>query len=309
MSVLVVCTANVCRSPMAAALLGRALRDRGVDAEVTSAGLLFDGRSCPPEVVEVMAGRGLDVSGHSSRIMTAEMVASADLVVCMGREHVREASVSGPGAFTKSLTIKELVRRGETAGPRRRGEDPAAWLGRVGEGRRPTDLLGGSTADDVEDPIGGPYAGYEATAAELEGLCAVLARLLGEAGTDAVDAPPGGDGETRPWGYYAVLEDAPGHKVKRIVVTPGRRLSYQRHRRRDEHWFVVAGRALVTVEGSTAEVPAGRAVDIPRGAAHRVENPGPEDLVFIEVQRGDYFGEDDIIRLEDDYGRVSTPGP
>ncbi len=113
------------------------------------------------------------------------------------------------------------------------------------------------------------------------------------------------DHENRPWGSFTVLEDAPTHKVKRIEVTPGHRLSYQRHARRAEHWFVVSGTAEVTLDGS--HLPLGRqeAIDIPRGAAHRIANIGPDILVFVEVQHGEYFGEDDIERLDDDFGRVS----
>ena len=110
--------------------------------------------------------------------------------------------------------------------------------------------------------------------------------------------------DVRPWGEYEVLEDDERHKVKRITVLPGKRLSYQRHQRRAEHWFVIAGSATVTLEGTEHRVDAGRAIDIPRGAAHRVANNGADELVFVEVQIGDYFGEDDIERLEDDYGRA-----
>lgn len=110
--------------------------------------------------------------------------------------------------------------------------------------------------------------------------------------------------EDRPWGSFTVLDDADDHKVKRIVVTPGRRLSYQRHARRAEHWFVVSGNGLVTLDGAAVEIAPGEAVDISVGTAHRVECMGDEDLVFIEVQHGDYFGEDDIERIEDDFGRV-----
>jgi len=110
--------------------------------------------------------------------------------------------------------------------------------------------------------------------------------------------------EHRPWGSFEVLSDAPDHKVKRIVVRPGQRLSLQRHQLRAEHWFVVAGRAMVTVDHEEIVLDGGQAVDLPRGAWHRVANPGETDLVFIEVQTGEYFGEDDIERVEDDYGRV-----
>lgn len=110
--------------------------------------------------------------------------------------------------------------------------------------------------------------------------------------------------EQRPWGSYTVLDDQPHSKVKRMEVAPGKRLSYQRHAHRAEHWFVVAGRARVTLDGGTIDVGAGQAVDIPLGAAHRVENPGDDPLVFVEVQTGTSFAEDDIERLEDDFGRA-----
>jgi mannose-6-phosphate isomerase len=101
-----------------------------------------------------------------------------------------------------------------------------------------------------------------------------------------------------------VLEEGPNFKVKRIEVLPGKRLSYQKHSQRAEHWFVVEGTAKVTLDGSEIVIRSGEAIDIPIGVAHRVENPGDDDLIFIEVQRGTYLGEDDIVRLEDDYGRT-----
>jgi mannose-6-phosphate isomerase len=112
--------------------------------------------------------------------------------------------------------------------------------------------------------------------------------------------------EERPWGSYTVLDDGADCKVKRIVVTPGKRLSYQRHRLRAEHWYVVRGLATVTLDGRDRSLGPGEAVDIPIGTAHRVANQGGEELVFIEVQRGSYFGEDDIERLQDDYGRAAV---
>lgn len=108
----------------------------------------------------------------------------------------------------------------------------------------------------------------------------------------------------RPWGYYTVLADEADHKVKRIHVYPGKRLSLQRHRRRAEHWFLLLGRAMVTLDGREIPLEEGQAIDIPRGAAHRIAASGEQEAVFIEVQTGEYFGEDDIERLEDDYGRA-----
>jgi mannose-6-phosphate isomerase len=114
----------------------------------------------------------------------------------------------------------------------------------------------------------------------------------------------------RPWGNYTVLnDDAADHKVKRIVVHPGKRLSYQRHSRRAEHWFIVSGTAQVTLDGAVTELGPGQSIDIPLEGAHRIANMGEIDVVFIEVQHGTYFGEDDIVRLEDDFGRADGPLP
>lgn len=112
--------------------------------------------------------------------------------------------------------------------------------------------------------------------------------------------------DERPWGSYLVLSESPDHKVKRIVVQPGKRLSYQRHAHRSEHWFVVSGEAVVTLDGDERNLGAGHSVDVPVGVPHRIENPGADVLVFIEVQHGAYFGEDDIVRLDDDFGRITT---
>jgi mannose-6-phosphate isomerase len=110
--------------------------------------------------------------------------------------------------------------------------------------------------------------------------------------------------ETRPWGEFAVLSDAPDHKVKRLTVSPGCRLSYQTHSHRSEHWFIVTGEGIVTIDGTTTPIGPSSCVDVPVGAAHRVECTGPEALVLIEVQHGESFEEDDIVRLDDDYGRT-----
>jgi len=111
--------------------------------------------------------------------------------------------------------------------------------------------------------------------------------------------------DRRPWGTFTVLDEGDNFKVKRIEVLPGKRLSYQKHAQRAEHWFVVQGTARVTLDDREINVSAGEAIDISVGSAHRIENPGAELLVFIEVQRGGYLGEDDIVRLQDDFGRTS----
>jgi mannose-6-phosphate isomerase len=111
--------------------------------------------------------------------------------------------------------------------------------------------------------------------------------------------------DQRPWGSYTVLDEGADYKVKRITVQAGKRLSYQRHARREEHWLVVEGAGRVTLNGRDFDVLPGTAVDVPVETAHRIANTGTAaPLVFIEVQRGDYFGEDDIVRLDDDFGRA-----
>jgi len=111
--------------------------------------------------------------------------------------------------------------------------------------------------------------------------------------------------DERPWGSFTVLDEGQNYKVKRIEVLPEKRLSYQRHKRRAEHWYVVSGTAKVTLNGVDLLVKTGESIDIGIGDAHRVENPERDvRLVFIETQTGDYFGEDDIERFEDDFGRI-----
>jgi mannose-6-phosphate isomerase-like protein (cupin superfamily) len=112
--------------------------------------------------------------------------------------------------------------------------------------------------------------------------------------------------EERPWGSFEILDEgAADFRVKRMTIRPGGRLSYQSHKHRSEHWAVVQGVAEVLLDGELHTVHPGESIDVPIGARHRCSNPGAEDLVFVEVQLGDYFGEDDIERYEDDYGRVS----
>ncbi len=108
---------------------------------------------------------------------------------------------------------------------------------------------------------------------------------------------------TPPWGKWEVLLDDQTCKVKRITVLPGRRLSYQKHFRRSERWIVVEGCGIVTIDGKDVLLNETETIEIDCEVAHRMTNNGEKNLAFIEIQRGEYFGEDDIIRLEDDYGR------
>jgi mannose-6-phosphate isomerase len=114
------------------------------------------------------------------------------------------------------------------------------------------------------------------------------------------------ESERRPWGAWYVLDEGSGYKVKRIEVQPGQRLSYQTHEHRAEHWTVVQGTATCVLDGETVELPTGGSVEVSIGTAHRISNLHDGELVIIEVQRGDYTGEDDIVRLEDDYGREGS---
>ena len=107
----------------------------------------------------------------------------------------------------------------------------------------------------------------------------------------------------RPWGKYFVLEDEATHKVKRIEVNVGGRLSYQYHQHRAEVWTIIQGTAKITLDGVDTIYTAGQVAIIPLQAKHRIENVGDDKLIFIEVQHGTYFGEDDIFRIEDDYNR------
>jgi mannose-6-phosphate isomerase len=107
----------------------------------------------------------------------------------------------------------------------------------------------------------------------------------------------------RPWGRYEVLQESATHKVKCIWVNPGKRLSYQRHKFRAEHWFIVSGDAEVTINGAVKQVGPGDTVDFAIGVLHRIANIGTSEVVFVEIQTGTYFGEDDIERVEDDFGR------
>ena len=112
------------------------------------------------------------------------------------------------------------------------------------------------------------------------------------------------ESEERPWGRFFVLHDELTYKLKRIEVDPGGSLSYQYHYKRSEAWTIVGGIGTITLDGAVKEYSAGETILIPQGLKHRIENKGIRKVVFIEVQTGTYFGEDDIVRIEDDYNRA-----
>lgn len=151
-----------------------------MDGRVTvhSAGTRATLGVAPPEVVAAADEYGVDLSDHLSRQLTDDMLASADVVVGMAREHVREAALTLPGAFGRTFTLRELVRRAAKVGGPGPGGSLADWVGQLSDGRTTRDLLGASRDDDVADPYGGPARGYGVAAAEIDELVVTLAGLL-----------------------------------------------------------------------------------------------------------------------------------
>jgi low molecular weight protein-tyrosine phosphatase len=181
-SVLFVCTANVCRSPMAEGLLRRRLGPEA-GGQVTSAGTRAVALPVSPNAVLAASERGADIAGHRPRPISTEMLAGEglDLVVTMTREHVREVVALDRTAWPRTFTLKELVRRAGDVGPARDGDLPA-WRSRLGAGRSAAQLLGDDPRDDVADPFGGPLSAYRRTAGEIDDLLARLVALLGLTG-------------------------------------------------------------------------------------------------------------------------------
>jgi protein-tyrosine phosphatase len=175
--VLLLCTANRCRSVMAGAFLGHRLGVAEAAIEVCSAGVAGSGLEPAAEVVSVMGGYGLDVSGHRSHQVTVADLDAAQLILGLAREHVRHAAVTAPDSWPRAFTLKEIVRRGTEIRARLPGEPLPEWLAALHAGRDRRALLGDGPADDVADPIGGPPPAYAAAAAELDHLVGLLARL------------------------------------------------------------------------------------------------------------------------------------
>jgi len=162
-----VCTANQCRSPMAAALLDRDLSRCGVPAQVRSAGTnAVADVPATDDAILVMKADGFDLSTHRSRPVEAGDLDRADVIITMTRAHLRDLATRSPMAFPRLFTLKELARRAQDQ-PRAEDEDLRAWITRLGAERRTTDLLGDDPVDDIEDPIGSPVEVYAAVAREL----------------------------------------------------------------------------------------------------------------------------------------------
>ncbi|MGQ0615819.1 MAG: RpiB/LacA/LacB family sugar-phosphate isomerase [Acidimicrobiia bacterium] len=236
---LVVSTANTCRSVMVAALLRSRLAGRA-PVQVRSAGLLAGGRSADATVTDVMARHGLNAGGHQSRRLARPDIAAADLVITLARQHAREVVVLDRRSFGRTFTLRELVRRGERLGPRSAGEALEDWLARASEGRAPADLLGHDTTDDVADLRGANHPACQATFDELVALCERAVVLAGldrparavTAGGDESRSGPvdhGGSGErllgpgptgTARSGGDGATEPAPGPSTQPVPVVP-----------------------------------------------------------------------------------------
>ena len=183
-SILVVCTANQCRSPLTASLLERALRARSIEANVTSAGTrAVAGAAVTTGTLDAARGLDADLSEHRATRLSRTATRGADLVLGLAREHVREAVAIDAHAWRKTFTLKELVRRGRAVGPRRTDEELASWLARVHEGRTTRDLMGASPLDDIEDPTSSTLVDHTTMAREVDELVVTAVDLAW---------PPGG---------------------------------------------------------------------------------------------------------------------
>ena len=176
--VLIVCTANRCRSVMAEAILRRRLDERGVSAQVGSAGFLGEGHPPMDDTIVTMAEDGLDVAVHRSRDVKPELILASDLVVAMTRQHVLELALLVPDDWQRVFQLRDLVRRAEAVGPRAPGQSLQTWLAFAGAGRTRSGLLAAPIDDDIADPVGGPRRGYEQTRRVLDDLLTRLADLV-----------------------------------------------------------------------------------------------------------------------------------
>jgi protein-tyrosine phosphatase len=174
-TVLVVCSANQCRSPLAAAILRRALD--GAEVDVLDAGTGESGFPVTEETLTTASHLGVDLSKHLSTTLAPGLVDAADLVLTMERAHVRTIVLDDPDAWSKTFTLKEFVRRGDAVGPRTTGQSLAEWLRTVQEGRNRGDLLGTSPLDDVADPTSDRRADHASLAEELDELIAATVEL------------------------------------------------------------------------------------------------------------------------------------
>ena len=174
----VVCTANICRSPMAEALLRNHLEMVGVEATVLSSGHLDAGVRVSYNSVKAMADRFLDISDHRSVTTSRHVIDGAQMILTMGRQHVRQVLEVDMDAWPRTFPLRAAVRRAQQLGPRPDDETLSAWVERMHHGRRAADMLADNPADDVEDPIGLPIRVYRDTAKLLDELLGQLVGLM-----------------------------------------------------------------------------------------------------------------------------------
>jgi protein-tyrosine-phosphatase len=177
--ILVVCTANQCRSPLTAGALRRHAEEAGLPVRVESAGITaLPGWPATPPTVEAGRKLGIDLTAHSSTPLDPRAIRAADMVIGLERRHVQEIVLGDPGAFSKAFTLKELTRRGSAVGGRGAEQSVGEWLATLHAGRRPLDLLGVSSDDDIADPTGSNAVDHRTTAEELDTLSAQVMELL-----------------------------------------------------------------------------------------------------------------------------------
>ena len=177
-TVLVVCTANVCRSPMAAALLAARCHDSGSSARVWSAGTHAMSSEVASDAVAVLADRGIDISGHTPRLLDRDDVSRADLILTMECAHVAHVVAIDAAAFRKTFAVRELAARADRSEPKRADETLDDYLSRQHRGRRAADVLRSADEWDVADPMGQGRRAFETCATELEGLMVPIAEML-----------------------------------------------------------------------------------------------------------------------------------
>jgi protein-tyrosine-phosphatase len=177
-SILIICTGNICRSPMGEALLRRDMASQSADSTVSSAGTTdLGGRESPRHAVRTMDKLGIDISGHRSRLATAEILEGSDLILCMAREHVRWVVESDVELYPRTFTLAEFVRRAEPA-DRSAVVEFATWVEAAHGPRVPQELRGSFVAEDIRDPFGRSARHYRRAADEIGELTAELTRIM-----------------------------------------------------------------------------------------------------------------------------------
>ncbi len=178
MRILAACTGNICRSPMAEALLRHNARLVGLDAQIASVGTWESGVAPDDHAIRAMKSRGIDITGYRSHSVQVVDIEAADLILAMAAEHVVDVVGRVPAAFDYTFTLKEFVERAERAGPKDPALDLEAYLHSLNEGRSRQDMLRWDDARDIADPLGQGKRAFEKTAVELERLITVAVDLL-----------------------------------------------------------------------------------------------------------------------------------